>query len=236
MKNWYVRGLLRDPEPGAGGGDGGKPDALTPEAVKAMISQEVNGAIGRLEKEGKKQWKTISDQLASLTGKPPEGGGDGGGGDGGGDSKPSPQLKSLEMRLKSIEEQNKKLNETIDTERSKSDRMERQTALTTALTAFRWRDDDCMRGVFENLSTRVKRSEDGQIVGVLSNGDEVPLKDFIEVESKRTFFKAQLLPEEMGGAGAKRGSSSSVDPRSFLKPGATQADIDKYWAAHGIKR
>jgi len=218
MRNLLAAGVLRDPEPGAGGGG----EAFDPVKFKAEIMADVtrnlNGGLSRLER-----------QLAAL--KPPPKPDD----DDGGDPPPDPKGSKVDPEVAKLRKQLDKQAADLAAEKAERQKTheaalekERQSVIRQEI-ARHGLAEDAVDDAFRFFRDEIKRTESGELVG----GDDIPAADYIkDVVSKRPRW---LPPRDVDGTGAKngpggRGAQTPFDLNS-IKPGMSAEERARAFAA-----
>lgn len=215
---------------GDGGGGGGEDKPLTKDDIVKLVNETVNGTVTRIERETKKQFSDISGILKELKEKvttpPAAGSGDGSSGDDGEEGKSKAKadpkvLAELETERRKREKLEKQVADLIaDNQNTKaaSELASRHADIKTVMSKFSFASDGTRDMAFDYFASKVKRSEDGSLVGPGKDG-EVPFDHFIKshLESNPNLLAAK----QSGGAGAQGGEphrGSKVDA-SIIRPG-----------------
>ncbi len=224
MLNKFSRGVLRDPDPGAGGG------GVTMEAVNAAI----NGAVTKMKAEVGTmvttalkpfegvgaQLTTVSETLTALQEKANEGKS----GKGGKDDELPP---AVALQIKTLTDGQKKLTESLAGETKRREEAEKaakdtklDSGLREALDQFTFVNPEAKNDAFSLLRSQVEFGEDGSLVA-----GGLPMADFVKsfVPEKKGHL---LATKQVGGAGASAGSPGSGKgfQMESIKNGMTPAD------------
>lgn len=222
MRNlWEMSGPLRDPEPGAGGGDGAP--AFDPVKFKAEIMADVtknlNGGLSRIER-----------QLAALKpATPPPGDDDGG------DPPPDPKTGKVDPEVAKLRKQLEKQAADLASEKAERQKTaeaalekERQSMIRQEI-AKHGLADHSVDDAYRYFRDEIKRDESGELVGP----EGIPFGEFISTTvSKRANW---LPPRDVDGTGAKNSPGGRGTPAPFdlnnIKPGMSAEDRARALAA-----
>jgi len=207
LRSQLERGVLRDPDPGGGGGEK-DPEPLTEEKVKTLIQEGLNATAANLRKDLQKTGKKSEDAIAGFSTsleelkksleKPPD------------DPDPDPdgekippeiraQLAKSEKEILKLQKLNQEEREAREVTERKNAETERKNAVYGEI------DKQALRQNHREVAYRyvqddVRLDDEGNLVGG-PEGEEVPLEDYI-----KTFFEGDLgasflKPSESGGSG-----------------------------------
>jgi ribosomal protein S20 len=213
--NWYQRGVLRDPEPGAGGGDGG--GAFDP----AKFKTELLGEVGKLFAPITGKLKELEEKLKPTE---PAAGGDGQQGDGK-EPKPDATLQKKYEKLASDFDAEKKARAEAD---RRAEEKERHSLIRTELGKFQYAKENGVDQAFRILGSEIKRDDDGSLVGP----EGQPFGEYISSQLT-TNYDNLLAPKQAGGTGAtgQRGGGQRTAQIEDIKHGMSQEERSRVRAA-----
>lgn len=241
FKFWLRSPLFDQAGEGAGGSGGSGAGAGNSGAVDlAAFVAEVKGVLADYRKDINSVMKSTKEIAAKFQGSQGGQGGSGSGngegsgsgsgsgqgsgsGEGGGEGSGSgsgkaadpalaAQIRALERRLKESDDRQAAMKAESDKTKADADLKDLNSNLRTKLAGkFKFADEQALQDAFDIFSPKIKRNEEGAIVG----HDGTPLEQYLE-ESMRS--KQYLLaPKDAGGAGARNGGRP---------PGAQPFDIN----------
>lgn len=207
LKFWLRSPLFEEAPPDGAPGGGGNPPpvAFDPVAFKADILGEFNKGINAIAK----QLKAIKpDPPAPPPPADPPNPGDGN------------DLKNMDPALaaeiRALRRQNKELTDVVTTIKTESQQTkaeaetkELQSILRTKLAKFKLADESAQGDAFEIFAPKVKRDEEGRIVG----HDGTPLDQYLDEQLKTRQYL--FAPKDVGGAGARNGGRGNGGTRTF---------------------
>ena len=226
---WWM-GVCRDEEKESGGGGGGE-KPLSKADIEKLISDQVNGAIKRVETAGAKQAKALEDKLGAISelleGKKKEGAG-------GGDENPTEKKggdPDVNARLDQITRElarEKGLREKAEKDRAESEKKAQQRALdaeiATAIGAHKLATPGTITTVSAYLRSLAKFDDQGRVIISGENGD-IPVANFLAGYISEN--PNLLEPKPAGGGGTGKGSQSgSGFDTARIKPGMTREDSE----------
>jgi hypothetical protein len=212
MLNFHLRNVLRDPDPGNGGG--GDPIAFDPAAFKVELLGEFNRALNGALKGLKTD---IPKWVTSAFPKPPDPDPNAPPPDPDLEVKPKPgdappvdpalnaRLQKAERAAKESDERIKRIEAERDAEKAANLETQRKSAITEAMASIPFRDEASRQLFYKGIQGDIVRDEDGNLIGNSENGP-LPLKDFIKAQADS--LQNLLAPKGGGGSGARPGSSS----------------------------
>lgn len=218
---WFLKWQMGPTREAAGGdgsdGGGGGFDPVRFKAeIMADVTKSLNGGLSRIER-----------QLAGLktpAPAPPKADGD----DDGGDPAPDPKGAQADPKLKALERQIAKLNESLEgerkarteTEKAASEK-ERQALIRSEL-AKAGLADHAVDDAFRYFRDEIRRSDSGELV---AGADETPFGEFI---AKTVQAKPHWLPAKaVNGTGANPGTpgrGGKAFDMDGIKPGMSSEE------------
>ncbi len=231
---WWMQGPLFEEAgadgAGAGGGSGagaGAGGAGTPGFDAAAFETKMLAAIdGKLNGFSKSMKGDITKLLARNAGEGSgagAGAGEGSGsgsGAGAGDGAGGEGLKNVDPALAAEIRALRRKNEELSTQftqiknenqqtKAEAEKTDLQANLRTKLAKFKLADDNAQNDAFEIFAPKVKRDEEGRIVG----HDGTPIDQYLDEQLKTRQYL--FAPKDVGGAGARGGNRGTGGTRTF---------------------
>jgi hypothetical protein len=229
MFNRFLLGSLFADEPGAAGAGAGdsnnsgepKP-AFDPDTFKKGIFDEFNKTLNGFAKNMKNDFtKFVSAQPAKSEPTPepdptPEPAGNGKG------DKPNPEVTILQRQLKTFQDQINSLTEENRRTKESAQRKEADSILRAEISKHQL-VSGAADDLFEILSGKIKRDDNGRLYAGDDANLDVYVKDYIEARPH------YLPPVNVNGAGSGRSQQHSAKAVDWdqVKPGASSELLDR---------